>query len=119
MFGVGGEMNKKKLAVGIVSGIVVLGLILFGVMAAGIGGEASKLDAMMKKDDDAHAQFADVKAELAPMGYDLGATSAATVNSSGPPHSALVYNTWLTLELKFDETGKMHGYHIDRDAKWF
>ncbi|MDR3688826.1 MAG: hypothetical protein P4L46_05555 [Fimbriimonas sp.] len=104
---------KKSTAFGIVGGVVFLVLVFVIVVAAGVGGEASKMDALLKADVQQHKSVDDVKKQLADAGYTIQ-QDVPSVKAIGPKHSLLVYTTRLTLDLGFNQTGALTSYHLDR-----
>jgi len=105
-------MMKRRIIV-IVS--VVLGAILLSVivLAAGVGSEASKMDKMLKDDIAKHMSFSDIKSQLAQAGYTTEG-ELPTLKATGPKHSMVVYTTWLYVNITFDQSGTINGYHLDR-----
>lgn len=113
-------MNGKNVAIWSVVGLISICLIWVIIAAAGIGGEASKVDQYLKDQINAHAPLADMKAHLSQMGYEFDPTSSPTeMNAKGKHYLAVVYNTWLTIKLSGNEEGKATGYHLDREGKVF
>jgi hypothetical protein len=104
---------KKGLIFGIVGGVLLLVVVWVAVFAANLGGEASKMDGMLKDDIRQHKNLEDVKKQLVAEGYSMEGSSAQ-MKATGPKHSLLVYTTWLTLDLSFDDTGALSRYHLDR-----
>lgn len=93
-----------------VLGAVILSVI---VLAASVGSEASKMDKLLKDDMAKHVSFSDVKAQLAQAGYTTEG-ALPTLKATGPKHSVVIYTTWLYVNITFDQTGAMNGYHLDR-----
>lgn len=104
---------KKGYIFGGIGGILLLILIWVILVAANVGGEASKMDSMLKSDVNKHASLAEVKQQLANAGYVVQG-DAPKMTATGPKHSLLVYTTWLTLDLGFDSSGLLTSYHLDR-----
>jgi len=104
---------KKGWIFGIVVGVLLLAIVSVAVVAAGVGGEASKMDTLMKDDLQQHKSVADVQKQLADAGYTIQ-EQTPKLKAVGPNHSLVVYSTHLTLDLGFDESGKMISYHLDR-----
>lgn len=105
-------MNKRLIG-GIVTGVLLLVVIAVAVTAAGVGGEASKMDAMLKADIGQKKQMEDVKKQLAGAGYTIE-QQTPTLKATGPVHSLVVYQTHLTLELGYDPSGILVSYHLER-----
>jgi len=112
-------MDKKRLIGMIVGAVVLIAVILVVIMAIGLGGEASKLDAMLKQDVTSHASVDDVKKQLTDLGYQIGSSSATEISATGPHHSAIIYSSWLALTVTFNSEGKAVAEHFDRDSGWF
>jgi hypothetical protein len=111
-------MEKKKVIGWSVSGVVLMLIIWVGVAAASIGGEASKLDTMLTKAMKDHRPIADVQREVTEMGFQLSPDGTG-LKGKGPDHLAVIYRTWLTLEVSGREDGTTSGYHIDRASSIF
>ena len=111
-------MERKKVIGWSIFGVILLLLIWVGVAAAGIAGEASKLDAMLAKAMKDHRPIADVQREVTEMGFQLYADGTG-LKGKGPDHLAVIYRTWLTLEVSGREDGTTSGYHIDRASSIF
>jgi hypothetical protein len=108
-------MNAKKVGLWSIPVVILVVVIILVSTAMQVGGEASKLKDLMDADLKAHNSVDQVKQELAGMNYVVGATAdPTTLTATGPRHSALIYSTWLTLKLTFNDTQKMTAYHIDR-----
>lgn len=105
-------MNKWAI-IGIIGGLFLLILIGVAATAASIGGEASRLDNLMKQDMTAKSSVDDVKKQLAEEHYEVTG-GVPTLDAVGPVHSLVVYQTHLTLKIDFTPEGKMNGYHLDR-----
>lgn len=105
-------MNKWAI-IGIVGGLFLLILIAFAATAASVGGEASRIDNLMKQDMTAKTPFEDVKKQLAEEHYEVSG-AIPTLQATGPNHSLVVYQTHLTLKVDFTPEGQMNGYHLDR-----
>ena len=104
---------KKGLIFGGVGGLLLLIVIMVAVLAIGVGGEASKMDALLKNDISQHKSVEDMQKQLADAGYTIEAQAPA-MKAVGPNHSIVVYSTHLTLALGFDDTGKLTSYHLER-----
>ncbi len=104
---------KKGWIIGGVCGFFFLILLAVAIVAAGVGKEASVMDTLMKNDLSVKKTVAEVQKQLADNGYTIE-QQAPNLKAVGPKHSLLVYSTNLTLEVNFDEAGKVHGYHLDR-----
>jgi hypothetical protein len=111
-------MEKKKVIGWSVFGVVLLLMIWVGVAAAGIAGEASKLDAMLTQSMKSHEPIADVQRKVTEMGFQL-TPEGTGLKGKGPDHLAVIYRTWLTLEVSGREDGTTSGYHIDRAGSIF
>jgi hypothetical protein len=96
-----------------VGGIALLLFASFGLFAASVGKEASKMDDAMKQDLSKHLALDDVKKQLTDESYQITGTGPE-MDATGPTHSFVVYSTHLTLKLDFNSDGKMTGYHLDR-----
>jgi hypothetical protein len=105
-------MNFKRLF-GIIGGLVLLVGCAVAYLAATVGSEAGKMDAMLKADLSVHKPIGDIKKELTDAGYSIDQESP-TLKATGPKHSLVVYTTWLTIELDFDRSGVISSYHLDR-----
>lgn len=105
-------MNKWMIG-GIIGGVILLVAIGFGVTAAGVAGEASRVHDLMEKDMTAKPTLDEVKKQLADEHYEVTG-DLPTINATGPNHSMIVYQTHLTLRIEFNSEGKMNGYHLDR-----
>ena len=103
----------------IVSGVLALVVIAVVVVGLGVGSEASKLKDSMEAAVSHHAARADVTQQLAGMGYKVADASTPDLAATGNKHSLLVYNTWLTVNVKFDDQAKATAYHMDRASGWF
>jgi hypothetical protein len=104
---------NKGLIFGIVGGLVVIIVAWVAIVAANVGGEASKMDSMLKDDIKQHKAVDEVKKQLTDAGYTIEG-AAPNFKATGPKHSLVVYTTWLTLDLGFDADGTIHSYHLDR-----
>ena len=105
---------KKGTVVGLgIGGVVLLLLISFGVFAAGVAQEASRMDDAMKQDLSQHMALEDVKKQLSAQSYEI-TSSGTAFEANGPAHSFAVYSTHLNLKLDFNSEGKMSGYRLDR-----
>lgn len=105
---------KKGIWIG-VSVFVVAILVWVVVVVAGVGGEAAKMDAMMKDDVQQHKSLDEVKKQLTDAGYTIQGDDKS-MKADGPKHSLLVYTTWLTINLGFDENAVLRTYHLDRTS---
>jgi hypothetical protein len=104
---------KKGWIIGGVCGVLFLALLSVGILAASVGKEASVMDALLKEDVKQNKSVAEVQKQLADNGYTVQ-EQAPKLKAVGPKHSIIVYSTNLTLEIGFDDAGKMHNYHLDR-----
>jgi hypothetical protein len=109
---------KAKIIGWSVAGVIGVCIVWVGIVAAIVGGEASKLDSSMKASL-THSTADDIKKQISDMGFTLGNDSPSALSATGPHHMAVVYNTWLTLDVQFGQDGKATGYHIDRASGWF
>jgi hypothetical protein len=67
-----------------------------------------------------HKPLDQVKQKLVGTGYSLdSAATAARLSGTGPHHSALLYSTWLTVNVDFDSDQKARGFQIERQSAWF
>ena len=105
-------MKKGWIIGGVISVLLVI-LIAVGGLAISVGGEASKMDQMMKDDLSQHKLIQDVQKQISDAGFTVQ-EQTPKLKATGPKHSIIVYSTNLTLELGFDESGKMTSYHLDR-----
>lgn len=112
-------MSTKKIVGISVSVVVVIFVILLVIMASGLGGEASKLDSMLKQDVTTHVSLDEVKKQLTDMGYELGTGSATEINAVGPHHSAIIYSSWLVVNVTAGPDGKVDAEHFDRASSFF
>lgn len=112
-------MSTKKIVGLSVSAVVVIFVILLVIMASGLGGEASKLDSMLKQDVTTHVSMDEVKKQLTEMGYTIGAGSETEINATGPHHSAIVYSSWLVVNVTAGPDGKATAEHFDRASSIF
>lgn len=103
----------------IVSGVLALVVIAVVVVGIGVGSEASKLKDSMEAAVSHHAAKADIEQQLAGMGYKVADAAAPELKAEGGKHSLFVYNTWLTVDVKFDDQAKANAYHMDRASAWF
>lgn len=112
-------MTKKTVLL-IVAGIVVLCLVSIGIVAASIGGEASKVDSMLKSAFSSHATADQAKQQLEEAGFTASPSSTPReLIALGPKHSLIFYSSWLTARVTIGEDGKVHGYQVDRESSWF
>ena len=88
-------------------------VVMVAILAIGVGGEASKMDALLKDDIAQHKSVAEMQKQLADAGYTVEAQAPA-MKATGPNHSVVVYSTHLTLALGFDDAGKLTSYHLER-----
>lgn len=101
----------KKIGLG-VGAVILLFVIWFGVVAAGMGGEASKAHDMLEA-----AQKTATQQELDQKLKDLGFTvtdSPNQIDAVGPNHGVLFYSSQLTVKATFGEDGKCNSYHLDK-----
>ena len=104
----------KKAGIGIGIGVVVLGLLAwFAIVAAGVAGEASQVDQVLKDSMNQHMMQAQLSQKLSSMGFKM-TDGPEKSTGDGPTHSMLIYSTHLTVQLTFDADGKNTGYHLDR-----
>ena len=91
----------------------------------GVAGEASKVDSMLKEAMNAKMPFATVQQKVTEMGFEMkpdaksADPAAPTMSGKGQDHMAVIYRTWLTLEINSGSDGNLHGYHLDRAGKLF
>ena len=104
---------KKGVVWSIVIGVLLIVLISVGIVASSVGGEASKMDTMLKDDMHQHKSMAEVKKQITDMGYTIQ-QETPNMKATGPKHSLIVYTTWLTLDLGFTPEGALTSYHLDR-----
>jgi len=105
-------MNKRWV-LGVVSSVLLVVVVLFALVAATLGSEASKMDAMLKADMTQRMDEDAVRKQLTDAGYTIQG-DAPTLKAAGPKHSLIVYTVWLTLDLTFDPSGVLISYHLDR-----
>jgi len=111
-------METKKIVGWSVTGVLVLLVIWVIIAAVGIGGEASKLDAMLTQSMRDKMPIAEVQSKVAAMGFTLSPDGQG-LKGKGPDHWAVVYRTWLTLTVSGREDGTTSGYRIDRAGSVF
>ena len=104
---------KKGSVIAGMGGILFLMVLVLVVLAIGVGGEASKMDSLLKDDMAQHKSVLEMQKQLVDAGYTIEAP-APSMKAVGPNHSILVYSTHLTLALGFDDAGKLTSYHLDR-----
>jgi hypothetical protein len=104
---------KKGAIFGGIGAVILLLVIWVVIVAMGVGGEASKMDSMLKADVTKHATVDEVKQQLTQAGYAMQG-DAPTIKATGPKHSLVVYSTYLTLDLGFGQDGTLTSYHLDR-----
>jgi len=92
---------------------VVLILLWVAFVAATVGGEASKMDTMLKADMAQRMDMDAVEKQITDAGFKINEESP-DVKATGPDHSMVVYSTHLTLDLTFDRSGVLTSYHLDR-----
>ena len=113
-------MKGKRIIGWVVAAVVAIVVFSVAFVAATVGSEASKLDSTMKQDLSTHLTADAVKQQLTSMGYEFPSPATAQeLQATGPHHHALVYGTWLTLDVKLDADQKMTGYEIERASGWF
>ena len=111
-------MNAKRWVVVGISALLLLLVILVATVAAGVGGEASTLNDQLKKDVADKADKAVAMGQIKQLGFE-SADSGSEITATGPRHSAIIYSTWLTVQVTLNEEGKTTGFKIDRLAAWF
>ncbi len=104
---------KKGYVFGGIGAVLLLLVVWVLMVAAKVGGEASKMDSMLKADVNKHSPVAEVKQQLADAGYTIQG-DVPNITATGPKHSLVVYTTWLTLDLGFDTSGLLTSFHLDR-----
>ena len=114
------EMNTKRLVLWTVLSLFGIAIVLVAVVAAGVGGDASNLNGYLHDAVSKHASLDEVKQKLTSTGVNLDANPApAQLTGTGPHHSALLYSTWLTVRVGFDNDQKAHEFEINRASSWF
>jgi hypothetical protein len=118
-------MSGKKIVGLTVGAILLVALVWTGIAAASIGGEASSLDSMLKTATNNHEPILSVLKKVKDMGFEMKPTpnpsnpAAGGASGRGPDHWAVVYRTWLTLNLDSGPDATTTGYHIDRAGSVF
>jgi|SRR5579862_5285944 len=113
-------MNKKRIILFSVLGLVALAIVLVAVVAAGVGSEASTLNSYLNQAVTNHTPYDEVKQKLTSTGVQLdAAASPQELSGAGPHHSAVVYSTWLTVHVQFGDDQKARAFQIDRASAWF
>ncbi len=112
--------------IGIGVSVLVLVIVVWtAAAAAAIGGEASTLDSMMKAAVQNHEPVDSVLKKVNSMGFEMKPApspsnpSAVGIKGRGPDHWAVVYRTWLTLNVDGGPDQATNGYHIDRAGSIF
>ena len=111
-------METKKIVGWSITGVLLLLVIWVIIAAVGIGGEASKLDAMLTQSMRDKMPIAEVQSKVTAMGFTI-APDGQGLKGKGPDHWAVVYRTWLTLTVSGREDGTTSGYRIDRAGSVF
>ena len=110
-------MNPKKAVIGSIIAVFGIVVIWVVVVAATVGSEVSKLDAMLKKAMSEKTPISEVQTKVTGRGFDLK-PSGTGFAGRGPDYWATIYRTWITVEVTGDEAGT-RGYHVDRAGSVF
>jgi len=111
------RMNAKRwIAVGLSTFLLII-VILVATVAASIGGEASTLNDQLNQDVKNKADRAVALGQIKQLGFETN-ESATEINATGPRHSAVVYSTWLTVQVTINDEGKTSGFKIERRSTW-
>lgn len=112
-------MGKSRVILWFVGAVVAIAVVLVGIVAVGVGGEASDLNSYLNNAVSSHEALAKVRQKLLDTGYSLPAGGdSAQLSGSGPHHSALLYSTWLTVKVEFDSDLKANAFQIQRESAW-
>jgi hypothetical protein len=113
-------MNAKRVVLFCSVALAGIAVVLIAVVAAGVGGEASDLNGFLKDAVSTHQPIDQVRQKLTSTGYRLDAGAPTSrLTGTGPHHSAIVYSTWLTVNVDFNQDQKTTGFQIERASGWF
>jgi hypothetical protein len=111
-------MTKGKIVGLSVSGVVLICVVWVALAAAGTAGQAKRLDEYLKSAVDQHQPMTDVQAKVTSEGFEIH-PSTGGFTAVGPSRMAVIYKSWLTLDVKSGPDGLCHGYHLDHAGELF
>lgn len=112
-------MNGKRVGKWVVIGVLVIGLIAVVITAATTGSEASNVNSMLTNAKSGKVALETLRKQLSEIGFKVDSNSSSELNATGPGHWALIYGTWLVVHVSANTEGKVGGYEMNRESKWF